>query len=438
MNDSFQKKLYNRFLLPTTYGAFSAAAAFHSKLRETFRGRRDIRQRWASGSKSINGSRPVWFHVSSVGEYEQAKPVISALAREFPDIPVAVSFTSPSGLKYASRKEKVGNGSNIKFMDYLPIDFVENSRFCLETINPRLLVFVKFDLWPNLIWEATEKGIPTVLIDATLSKSSYRFSRLGRSFYRAVYDDLNEILAISDQDAERFHQSIPEHRGIAVMGDTRFDRVVERKRTTNGNGVADIDTQGRFVIIAGSTWPKDEIHLLDALQQLSNNNKNLMIILAPHEPTQDRVDALLGWARAFGLTAATLSNKDDIKAANGSSSALVVDSVGVLAEIYKAADVAYVGGSFSTGVHSVLEPAIMGIPVMFGPAHSNSFEALKLLSHEAAVEVKNGEDILHAFKELITNDVRRINMGTRAKSFVESQLGATARCMGTIRKYLHV
>ena len=222
------------------------------------------------------------------------------------------------------------------------------------------------------------------------------------------------------------------------MGDTRFDRVVERKHTTNGNGVADIDTQGRFVIIAGSTWPKDEVHLLEALQQLSNKNKNLLIILAPHEPTSERVDALLGWARAYGLTATTLSKKDEIKNANGNASVLVVDSVGVLAEIYKAADVAYVGGSFSTGVHSVLEPAIMGIPVVFGPAHNNSFEAIKLLNHEAAMEVRNGEDILEAFTELIHNDVRRVTMGTRAKAFVESQLGATARCMGTIRKYLQI
>ena len=436
MGNYFQKQLYNRILLPATYGVFSVAAAFHSKLRETFRGHRDVRKRWTLASESINGDRPVWFHVSSVGEYEQAKPVITALAREFPQIPVAVSFTSPSGLKYASHKETIGNGSNIKFMDYLPIDFVENSRFCLDTINPRLLVFVKFDLWPNLIWEATAKRVPTVLIDATLSKSSYRCSRLGRSFYRAVYDDLDEILAISEQDAERFKQSIPEHQGITVMGDTRFDRVVERKRSTNANGVADIDTEGRFVIIAGSTWPKDEVHLLDARQRLSNQHKNLLIILAPHEPTKERVDALLGWARAYGLTAATLSNKDDIKNANGNASILVVDSVGVLAEIYKVADVAYVGGSFSTGVHSVIEPAIMGIPIVFGPVHNNSFEALKLLSHEAAVEVSNGKDILNAFNELIQNDVRRINMGTRAKSFVESQLGATSRCMATIRKYL--
>ena len=434
MKNPIPKTLYNGFILPVTYGVFSAASLFHRKLRETFRGRRDVRRRWAEAAKTFD-QRPVWFHVSSVGEFEQAKPVIATLSENYPDIPVAVSITSPSGYKYALAKETVGNGSNIRFLDYLPIDFAANSRFCLTAMNPRLLVFVKFDLWPNLVWEAAEFGIPSVLIDATLSETSYRFKRLGRRFYRSIYDNLDEILAISEKDAARFSRCVPDHNGISVTGDTRFDRVMQRNRTTNGL-FKEIGSNGRFVIIAGSTWPKDEAHLLGALDKLAASRGDLLYIIAPHEPTEERVDELLKWAMSCGLEAASLSERDTLPAPNGKAQVLVIDSVGILAEAYQAADVAYVGGSFSTGVHSVIEPAIMGIPVMFGPVHENSFEAIELLERRAAVEVNDEAEIYDTFQTLAENKQRRDEMGSRARSFVESQLGATKRCMEKIRKYL--
>jgi len=431
-NHTVQKKIYNGFILPTAYGVLSAASLFHGKLKETFATRKNIQERWRAKGTPFR-ERPVWFHVASVGEYEQAKPVISRLAVDHPEIPIALTFTSPSGYNYALKRESVGDGSNIKFMEYLPLDFARNARFCLAFLNPRLLVFVKFDLWPNLVWESALKGIPTMLIDATLSSSSYRITSIGKRFYRAVYSDLERILAISDHDAARFNDCVPDHRGISVVGDTRFDRVMERKH--NGAPVS-IDKRQRIVMIAGSTWPRDEAHLLPALASLSKDRGDLLFVIAPHEPTPERVAALLGWARAQGLEAVTLSRQEDLSGESKHAQVIVVDSVGVLAEAYRFADIAYIGGSFSTGVHSVIEPAIMGIPVLFGPIHQNSFEAIELLRQQAAFEVNAAEDILQRLASLLENEDLRQTMGEAARAYVESQLGATERCMQTLVHYL--
>jgi 3-deoxy-D-manno-octulosonic-acid transferase len=432
-NQNAQKTPYNRIVLPGVYGALSVAAPFHRKLKATLAVRKDLRARWLSASERFD-DRPVWFHVSSVGEYEQAKPVISKLQETHPDMPVAISFTSPSGYEYAIARETIGNSNNIRFIEYLPFDFVDNARFCIESLNPRLLVFVKFDLWPNLIWEATKAGVPAMLIDATLSVSSHRLSRIGKRFYRAVYQDLKRILAISDGDANRFSECVPEHDGIAVAGDTRFDRVMERKRT-NGSD-SDIDTRERFVIIAGSTWPRDEEHLLPAIAKLSKKAKQILIVMAPHEPTDRHVAHLLEWMNRQRIEAAPLSRQHTLSKGSSSAQALIVDSVGKLAELYRIGDIAYVGGSFSTGVHSVIEPAIMGIPVLFGPKHRNSFEAIELVRRGAAFEADNAGDIGGRLVELHNDEGLRKAMGRRAREYVESQLGATDRCLESMKAYI--
>jgi 3-deoxy-D-manno-octulosonic-acid transferase len=430
-----QKLIYNGVILPTVAGLARAASPFHAKLRSTFRGRRDIKKRWRSARGRMS-ERPVWFHVASVGEYEQARPLISALGDTRPEIPVAVSVTSPSGYRYITEKEDLSADNNIQFVDYLPVDFAANARFCLAALDPRLLVFVKFDLWPNLVWEAASRGTPAVLIDATLSETSQRFSGPGRRFYRAVYEDLRQILAISDSDAERFLECSPGHPGVSVVGDTRYDRVMERKRNRNETEGPRIDKGDRFTIVAGSTWPKDEVHLLDGLERLSRDEKNVLLIIAPHEPTEERVGDLFAWAESNHLRASGLSALGGTNRTGDSENVLIVDSVGVLAEVYRFGDIAYVGGSFSTGVHSVIEPAIMGIPVLFGPNHKNSFEAIELLKSGAAIEVHNSEDIHESLTKMLRDDKKRLEMGRRARSYVESQLGATERCLEAIQEYL--
>jgi len=423
-----QKLIYNGVVLPAVFGLARAAAPFHPKLRDALQGRKDVKNRWRSARVRMR-ERPVWFHVASVGEYEQARPLITAIGKARPEIPVALSVTSPSGYRYITNKEELTKDNNIRFIDYLPVDFARNARFCLATLNPRLLVFVKFDLWPNLVWETASKGTPAVLIDATLSETSRRFSGPGKRFYRTVYENLQKILAISELDAQRFMECAPGHLGVSVAGDTRFDRAMERKR--NARRVNLRITKGdRLVLVAGSTWPKDEARLLGGLAHLVKE-EGLLLIIAPHEPTETRIADLLDWAKSNHLNASLLSQLGDT-----AGHVVIVDSVGVLAELYEYGDVAYVGGSFSTGVHSVIEPAIMGIPVLFGPVHKNSFEALELLKFRAAIEVNGSEDFHDSLSTLLRDRDARLEMGARARSYVESQLGATDRCLEAIEEYL--
>jgi 3-deoxy-D-manno-octulosonic-acid transferase len=429
MNEKTSRMLYN-LVLPVAVGAGYAASLFHGKLRDAAGGRRGWRRRWANAGARAVG-RPVWFHVSSVGEFEQAKPVITSLGRSHPTVPVVVSFASPSGYRFALRKETLDDSNNIKYIDYLPADFARNARFCLEAVDPRLLVFVKFDLWPNLIWEARGRRVPVVLMDGTLSLSSRRISGVGRSFYRSVYSNIDKILAISDSDAERFRGTVPDHPSIGVTGDTRFDRVMERKRAGGEIGF-DIAREDRRVVICGSTWPQDETHVLAALTGMMKATPDLFAIVAPHEPHPDRVAELEGWARASGLSVGRAS----AGVREPPPRVLLIDTVGILAETYRMGDVAYIGGSFSTGVHSVIEPAIEGLPVLFGPVHDNSFEAKRLLEVGAAFVVETGAGIRERLEGLLTDVAERRKAGEAARHYVESQLGATEKCVAAIDEYL--
>jgi 3-deoxy-D-manno-octulosonic-acid transferase len=429
-NRTLSKLFYNTIILPMATGGLYAASLFHEKIKRAIAGRRGLRKRMLEYAQSA-ASSPIWFHVSSVGEYEQAKPVISALNRDHPEIPVVVTFSSPSGVDYANQKETLDASNNIKYYDYLPLDFRHNAKFCLDSLKPRLLVFVKFDLWPNLIWEACDRNIPVILIAGTLSETSHRFTPIGRSLYRNVYDSIDRILAISEIDAMRFRNTSPTHRGIEAAGDTRFDRVADRKRAAENREVP-LCKEGKIVLFGGSTWPKDEAHLLPAAGRLLREIDHLLFVIAPHEPSRSRVNELTAWAESEGVTIAPLSTLENTPNAR----VIIVDSVGQLAELYRAGDIAYVGGSFSTGVHNVMEPAIMGIPVFFGPVCDNSLEALELIDAAGAKKITNSNELYGILYDLIHNDDARRSMGETAQKYVESQLGATRRCVEVIEETL--
>ena len=431
MSEAFARAVYNA-LVPAGVAAGGVAARFNPKLREALDGRRGFRERWSAFAASLD-RQPIWFHVSSVGEFEQARPVITGLQSRVPDTPVVLTFSSPSGYHFARKREPLDGSTNLRFIDYLPVDTRANMRFCLNALDPSLLVLVKFDLWPNLIWETHDRGVPIVLIDATLSPSSRRLSGAGRLLYRPVYECLDCIMAISDDDAARFAESVPGHGGISVTGDTRFDRVAERRRQQQGQAFPYRRGDGR-VVIAGSTWPRDEEHLLPALSQLAAADPALQFIVAPHEPSADHVDPLRAWAQSQELSCRTVSDgprDNDIEAR-----VVIIDAVGYLAEAYASADVAYVGGAFSTGVHSVIEPAIAGLPVVFGPRHDNAFEALRLIELGGGFCGRNQQEIHGALDRLLHADGALESAGAAAVAYVESQLGATEKCLAAIDEYL--
>ena len=425
---SSARLLYNA-AVPVAVAGAHAAARFLPKMRQAIDGRRGFAERWNALARDLSAP-PVWFHVASVGEFEQARPVISSLERARPDIPVMVTFSSPSGYNFARKRESLERGS-LRFLDYLPFDSAANMRFCLERARPRVLVFVKFDLWPNLVWEASARKVPMLLIDATLSASSGRLALPVRWLYRDLYRRLDSILALSNDDAERFRNAVPAHASISVTGDTRFDRVMERWAQRAGSQFT--LPPGGPTLIAGSTWPPDEERLLPALSRLLREHESLRVVLVPHEPTTEHVEPLKKWARETGLSVHVESER---KTYNDPARVVIVDRVGVLAEAYRYADIAYIGGAFTTGVHSVIEPAIAGIPVVFGPKHDNSFEALQLIAHGAARAVRTADDVYATLSAWLRDDDARRLAGQAGRAYVNSQLGATEKCMAALHQYL--
>ena len=234
---------------------------------------------------------------------------------------------------------------------------------------------------------------------------------------------------ISEEDAARFRASVPDHP-VAVTGDTRFDRVMERWQERAASTFA--LPAGGPTLIAGSTWPPDEERLLPALARLLREIPGLRVVVVPHEPTPAHVAPLRRWAAQTGLrtrVASDAAHDDDARVS-------IVDVVGVLAEAYRFADVAYVGGAFTTGVHSVIEPAIGGVPVVFGPRHDNSFEALQLVERGAARAVRTADEVYAALGTWLRDETARAAAGRAARAYVESQLGATEKCMAALLNYL--
>jgi 3-deoxy-D-manno-octulosonic-acid transferase len=429
--------LYN-LLVPAARAAARIAAPFNGKIREGLEGRRRLEQRWVDKAAELErGKRLVWFHVSSVGEYEQAKPVMGLLAERYSgDIEIALTFYSPSGMNYYDRFDRSKRIGAVKFVDYLPVDTPTNMRFCLDTLRPAGIVYVKFDLWPNLIAEASRRNIPQVLVSGTLSPGSKRLMGAARGFYADVYSKLAAVAAISDEDGERFGHGFEGGAGpeIITAGDTRFDQVCRRIDTSTVRLPDPLLRDPRRFIIGGSTWPRDEEVVIPAFAGLLGEHPDIGLVIAPHEPTQDRlaqIDEALGVA---GLTRTLLSEiggSDSIE-----TPVVVADGIGYLAELYRAGYTAYVGGSFTTGVHNVMEPAVLGLPVFFGPRIGNSYEARKLVELGSGKVVRNADDLQRGVRLLLEDAAERDLLGRAGGDFIRKHCGAALRCIDLIEKHM--
>lgn len=429
-----ERTIYN-IAIRFAYEAARLAAPMSGKISKGISGRKNLRSRWLEGAKRFRRSgKIVWFHVSSVGEYEQAKPVMALLSDTLgPDLELALTFFSPSGMSFYERFDRSRRIEAISFVEYLPLDTKENAKFCLDTLRPDLIVYVKFDLWPNLILEAAGRGIPQVLISGTLSPGSWRLSRAARNFYGHLYSKLSLIAAISEEDAERFRNSSGGLAKVVEVGDTRFDQVCRRIDSAKARLPKALEATGRSWIIAGSTWPKDEKIIISGYRAVRRAHLNAGLVIVPHEPSRERLSSIEKTLSAAGLAYRFFSSIED---APFEEDVVVVDGVGILAELYRAGKIAYVGGSFSTGVHNVLEPAVLRLPVLFGPRIENSWEAKRLVQLDIATIVRSGEEVARAVASLLSNESLRKHKGARAEEFVRSHCGAAFRCVDFIERIL--
>lgn len=387
-----------------------------SKFRRGLSSRRGLVDRYQTwGATSRDAARPlVWFHASSVGEGLQALPVIELVRARHPDVQIAYTFYSPSAEQFAK-------SVRADFADYLPFDTFDHANAVVSALRPSALVFSKLDIWPALTERAAAAGVRVGVISATLPESSGRRGFFARALLGDAYRSIDRLGAIDENDAERLReQGVPADR-VGVTGDTRFDQVWARAQ--RASPFIQRLRSSRPTLVAGSTWPSDEEHLLPAWTRIRDKIPDARLAIAPHETSDAHLRSIESWARSHALTLARLDAPDA-----QSADVILVDRYGVLGDLYAVADVAYVGGGFhSAGLHSILEPAAFGAPVLFGPRHEKSREAAKLVQAGGGAVVTGVADLTIRLGYWLGSVPARDAAGSSARGMVQDGLGAAER-----------
>jgi 3-deoxy-D-manno-octulosonic-acid transferase len=415
--------LYNLIAVPLLYTSFHIYSLFNSKVKEGLQGRKDMFRKLSEQVPSDKNNVPlIWFHCASVGEFEQAKPIINALDGK---ARIAVTFFSPSGYQSAAKYTKAD------LICYLPLDSARNARRMFSLLKPAILIFMRFDIWPNHVWTASKAGVPIILADATLHEKSKRLWPIARSFLKSIHKHINLHCAISELDKERFKRICPKNADIRVMGDTRFDQVIARRNSAGKKLEGLLPKFQTPVIIAGSTYIEDEEVVIDAYQKILT--KNVQLILVPHEPEPERLSEIGKLMSEYNIPHILLSEIE--KGADATGKAIVIDRVGVLAELYQLGDITFIGGSFHGSVHNVMEPAIMGKPVLFGPTIHNSLEAIMLQEIGSGIMVRNSEEMATELIKLLQDEELRIRLGKAGQKLIEENAGATEKIIDCIENF---
>ena len=435
------KLAYNVFAVPAMVLGFHCTGCCNPKIKEGIRGRKGV---FSELAKQLQTARPLaktaWFHFTSVGEFEQAKPLIEAL---YAETRIVLTFFSPS---------VAPNAHAYAYADaavYLPLDTPRNAERLIQHIEPSLVVFSKFDIWPNLVWKAAKHNIPIIVVAGTLHAGSKRLSRLAKPFFRSVHRHIRVHCAISEADAARFQELCSPTHEIVVTGDTRYEQVYRRAsavasdteffpgQETLGRSLQTHTAMKRQILIAGSTYTADEKVLLPAYRLLRESMPANFphLILVPHEPTPERIEEIREYLNREGLVHLCFSELTpgvDLSAVD----VLVVDSVGLLAKLYRLADIAFVGGSFRGSVHNVMEPAAMAKPVIFGPTIQNAYEASLLMDRGGAKLVRTAQELAVAISEWLTDEGARVTAGNIGQQLIQENLGAVERTLVPLRKYV--
>jgi 3-deoxy-D-manno-octulosonic-acid transferase len=400
----------------------------NAKVARGLAGRRGALARMAAWSgRQRDPARPLlWMHAPSVGEGLQAKPVLERLRRRHPDWQLAYTFFSPSAERFAASLA-------VDVADYLPFDLPGPTAAVLDQIRPTALVFTAADVWPELALGAAKRGVRLGLASAAIRTASGRLRWPIRSLLFPAYAALDRIGAVDRDHARRLTRLGCRSDRISVTGDTRYDSAVERAAgfdRERGLG-ARLRSATASTLVAGSTWPGDEAEVLAAFAEVRARRAPRgavpRLILAPHEPRPAHLEEVRARAAGLGLPSPVALDH-----ATPDSEFVLVDRVGVLADLYAAADLAYVGGGYHrAGLHSVLEPAVFGVPVVVGPRWSGSRDAAAMLERGGAValpEVPEGRAQLTAqWLVWLADPAARQRTGTAARAVLESGLGAADR-----------
>ncbi|WP_106829535.1 3-deoxy-D-manno-octulosonic acid transferase [Parabacteroides pacaensis] len=394
--------------------AVKIATPFHRKAKLMLQGQRNTTA--ILKAKIDRNARYVWFHASSLGEFEQGRPMMEKIKREYPDYKILLTFFSPSG--YEVRKNYLG----ADVICYLPLDTPSNVRKFLDLANPEVAVFIKYEFWANYLNELHRRGIPTYIVSAIFRKEQVFFKWYGAS-YRNVLKCFKHLF-VQDQASAGLLAKYG-IKNVSVCGDTRFDRVMDICRQAK-----EVDLIERFVtlpdgskaltLVCGSSWPQDETIFVDYF----NEHPDLKLVIAPHEIHEEHlqyIESLLKRpsVRFSQADSQTIQEKDCI----------IIDCFGLLSSIYRYGEMAYVGGGFGTGIHNVLEAAVYKVPVIFGPKFQKFKEARDLIAAGGGFSITDSSSFSAKMDEFLLYKEALAAAGKNAGQMVQSHTGATDKIM---------
>jgi 3-deoxy-D-manno-octulosonic-acid transferase len=417
---------YNIIFLPTLFLILQILGFFNQKVKKGIVGRKRVFEELIIATRQLNSDRKtVWFHSASLGEFEQAKPIIEKLKEE-QNVNIIITFFSPSGYEN-SRKYPYAD-----LISYLPFDTITNADKFVRIVKPDLAIMMRYDIWPNIIYKLREFNIPSFIVDATMRKDSMRTLPFLRSFHKALFSNMSKFLTVSESDAEGFKLFNCGNEKIKTVGDTRFDRVLQKSiQARDKKLINQYVIQNKKVFVAGSTWEQDEAVILPAFAKLAKFDKDTMLIIAPHEPNLLHLETIenefAGVLKTIRFS--HLNNYSDERV-------IIVDSIGILLTLYTYAKVAFVGGSFKQNVHNVLEAAVYGIPVIFGPRIEHSQEAKRLHERGGGIMIYGKREAYRRLRTLFTDPELRQRKGQLSLEYVQENAGATEKILEEIIKVI--
>lgn len=383
----------------------NAASVINTKARLRVKGLQSQKTLYADLAVKKKNKR-IWFHCASLGEFEQARPLIEKIKSENPTFEIILTFFSPSG--YEMRK-------NYTYADavlYLPNDSAANAKSLVNVIQPDLVFWVKYEFWHYYLSEIRKMGIPLYLVSAIFRADQIFFKPYG-NFFRKILKNFTQIY-VQDENSVSLLQSIGIKNAQAV-GDTRIDRVVQISEQPKNLPLIELFVGNSFTLVAGSTWQPDEEILIPYV----NSASDLKLIIAPHEITESHLQRIESLAKRKTIRYSKASS-ETIQFAD----ILIIDNIGMLSNLYRFGQIAYIGGGFGTGIHNTLEPAAFGIPVVFGPKYKKFAEANTLVSDGAFFSIFDSKSLITILNLLKMNDKKRTDSGYWALQYMKKNKGA--------------
>lgn len=415
---------YNIFLGLFRIG-IHIAALFHPKARKWVSGRKNILNRIRA---SVEGP-VIWMHCASLGEFEQGRPLLEAIRQQYPGYRLLLTFFSPSG--YEVRKNYAG----ADWVFYLPMDGPRHARAFLEAVQPRLVIFVKYEFWYYYLKKIKYRQIPLILVSALFWRKMSFFRWYG-AMPRKMLSRFDRLF-VQDTQSLQLMEEIGLGGITQVSGDTRFDRVSAIASLAPSNPALEAFSRNKKLVVAGSTWPDDETLLLQCYQQLQPSN--LALVLAPHEIDETHLSAIearfhniLRYSTLLPLLEKAENDAERMEAL--SRPFLLIDNIGLLSQLYRYAWVTYVGGGFGKGIHNTLEAAVYGKPVFFGPVHQKFREAREQIAAGGAFAIREADELARHIRMLHDNEQAYAKSAAASRDYVRGHVGATNIIMHYIQE----